>query len=168
MSRNPPSPAAEPHDLRVSSTPGDALRSHSRRLRLYLAADPARMIRSAEAPEQRAHRSLGNRRKNRRTNPQAGTPQLDRRRRARVGLRRRTTNQGHARLVGVAGSAGGVCCCRTRQPTRRVSGGSDVGPVSAGSGGQVPTKSDANKKQICLCGSKFHISHFRKFCKVTG
>ena len=24
------------------------------------------------------------------------------------------------------------------------------------------------KKQICLCGSKFHISHFRKFCKVTG
>ena len=61
MSRNPPS--AEPHDLRVSSTPGVALRSHSRRLRHYLAADPARMVRSAEAPEQRARRSLGHRRR---------------------------------------------------------------------------------------------------------
>ena len=53
------SPSAEPHDLRVSSTPGVALRGHSRRLRHYLAADPALMVRSAEAPELSAHRSLG-------------------------------------------------------------------------------------------------------------
>ena len=59
VSRNPPS--AEPHDLRVSSTPGVALRHHSRRLRPYLAADPAQKLRSAEAPDPRAHRSLGNR-----------------------------------------------------------------------------------------------------------
>ena len=57
MSVNPPS--VEPHDLRVSSTPGVALRRHSRRLRPYLAADPALMVRSAEAPELSAHRPLG-------------------------------------------------------------------------------------------------------------
>ena len=56
MSRNPPS--AEPHDLRVSSTPGVALRHHSRRLRHYLAADPAQKLRSARRHRTRVHIGL--------------------------------------------------------------------------------------------------------------
>lgn len=94
MSIDPPS--AEPHDLRVSSTPGVALRSHSRRLRPYLAADPAQKLRSAEAPDPRAHRPLGTRRKNPRTNPRSGNTAArpPRCRAARVGQRGRRTPLG--------------------------------------------------------------------------
>ena len=82
-------PSVVPHDLRVSSTPGVALRHHSRRLRPYLAADPAQKLRSAEAPDPRAHRPLDPRR---RAPPNCSS--TNRRCRARVGQRGRRTTLG--------------------------------------------------------------------------